>query len=191
MPPVLQEEPFVAETAESDSGPATKRDVCVMRLAIERSWRHGVLVRLWPALVMGQPATDAERYHVRTFCVDDRWPRGELNLPRPLFTEKAYPEDEVVVTSSADSSRAGIEGEFLYERRIGQEGMVEVALPLAYRGSGYATGASGAGRTLGVGDVSFGYKRTVHLYPRRGSIFSLGAEGAEAVLASEPEAGGS
>ncbi len=191
MPPVLQEEPFVAETAESDSGPATKRDVCVMRLAIERSWRHGVLVLLWPALVMGQPATDAERY--RNACAACHGVDGcEFNLPRPLFTEKAYPEDEVVVTSSADSSRAGIEGEFLYERRIGQEGMVEVevevALPLAYRGSGYATGASGAGRTLGVGDVSFGYKRTVHLYPRRGSIFSLGAE---AVLASEPEAGGS
>ena len=31
-----------------------------MRLATKRSWRHGVLVLLWPALVMGQPATDAE-----------------------------------------------------------------------------------------------------------------------------------
>lgn len=28
--------------------------------------------------------------YIRTMCTDDAWPRGELNLPRPLFTEKAY-----------------------------------------------------------------------------------------------------
>ena len=239
-----------------------------MRLAVTRSWQHSVVMLLWPALLTGQPATDAELYqsacaachgddgrgrsveevafstplpdftncsfasrepdpdwhaviqeggpvrafdrmmpafgdvlsdaeiysvlrHVRTFCVDDRWPRGEFNRPRPLFTEKAYPEDEVVVTTTADSGGAGgIEGEFLYEKRIGPAGMVEAAVPLAYGDSGNATGAMASipGRTLGASDVSFGYKRTVHHDLCRGSIFSLGAE---AVLASEPEVGGS
>ena len=28
------------------------------------------------------------------------WPRGELNLPRRFFTEKAFPENEVVLTTS-------------------------------------------------------------------------------------------
>ena len=34
--------------------------------------------------------------HVRTFCHDPSWPRGDLNLPRAFFTEKAFPENEVV-----------------------------------------------------------------------------------------------
>jgi len=29
--------------------------------------------------------------HMRTFCASSDWPRGELNLPRALATEKAYP----------------------------------------------------------------------------------------------------
>ncbi len=38
--------------------------------------------------------------HLRTFCTDDAWPRGELNLPRPLVTEKAFPENEAVASTS-------------------------------------------------------------------------------------------
>ncbi len=45
--------------------------------------------------------------HVRTFCVNDAWPRGEFNLPRPLFTEKAFLEDEIVVTVLADTDGGG------------------------------------------------------------------------------------
>jgi mono/diheme cytochrome c family protein len=41
--------------------------------------------------------------HIRTFCADDRWPRGELNLPRALITGKAYPEDEAVITTLIDA----------------------------------------------------------------------------------------
>ena len=40
--------------------------------------------------------------HSRTFCDDERWPRGELNLPRALVTTKAFPEDEAVLTVIAD-----------------------------------------------------------------------------------------
>jgi hypothetical protein len=35
--------------------------------------------------------------HLRGFCREPAWPRGELNLPRPLVTEKAFPEDEMVM----------------------------------------------------------------------------------------------
>ena len=41
--------------------------------------------------------------HLRTLCTDQRWPRGELNLPRPLVTAKAFPEDEAVVSTTAQS----------------------------------------------------------------------------------------
>ncbi len=35
---------------------------------------------------------DAVVRYLRTFCKSEGWPRGELNLPRPLLTEKAFPE---------------------------------------------------------------------------------------------------
>jgi hypothetical protein len=38
--------------------------------------------------------------HVRTFCTSRGWPQGDLNLPRALVTEKAYPENEAQVTIS-------------------------------------------------------------------------------------------
>src|SRR5690606_26082281 len=57
--------------------------------------------RIMPAY--GDALTDDEiaatLAYIRTLCTDDRWPRGELNLPRALRTEKAYPEDEAVFTT--------------------------------------------------------------------------------------------
>jgi len=39
--------------------------------------------------------------YLRGFCRDlPAWPLGELNLSRALFTEKAFPENEVVFTST-------------------------------------------------------------------------------------------
>src|SRR6185436_15343887 len=38
--------------------------------------------------------------HIRTFCAERGWPRGDLNLPRALVTEKAFPENEAVVTTT-------------------------------------------------------------------------------------------
>src|SRR5262245_49649161 len=34
--------------------------------------------------------------HLRAFCIEKGWPSGNFNLPRPIFTEKAFPEDELV-----------------------------------------------------------------------------------------------
>ena len=60
---------------------------------------------------------------------NDAWPRGEFNLPRPLFTEKAFPEDEIVVTTAVGAGSPGtVEAEFLYEKRFGPTGMLEIAL---------------------------------------------------------------
>ena len=38
--------------------------------------------------------------YMRAFCDSPRWARGELNLPRALFTEKAFPEKEVVIATA-------------------------------------------------------------------------------------------
>lgn len=109
--------------------------------------------------------------HLRTFCADDRWPRGELNLPRPLVTGKAFPEDEVVVSSSATTRGDGqVVTKFIYERRIGALNQVEVSVPLSsvQRASGGWAG--------GVGDIALGYKRTLTHSVARGNIFSASAE---------------
>ena len=58
--------------------------------------------RIMPAF--GDELTEAEIVrvidHVRTFCVERGWPLGDLNLPRPFVTEKAFPENEGVLTTS-------------------------------------------------------------------------------------------
>ncbi|MEP6858982.1 MAG: cytochrome c [Deltaproteobacteria bacterium] len=68
--------------------------------------------------------------HLRTFCSDDRWPRGELNLPRPFLTEKAFPEDEAVMSTTA--TRRDITTVFTYERRLGARYQLEVVAPVSY-----------------------------------------------------------
>lgn len=60
--------------------------------------------------------------YVRSLCRERGWPPGELNFPRAFLTEKAYPENELVV------SAAGRGQELLYERRVGRRLQVEVAV---------------------------------------------------------------
>ena len=36
--------------------------------------------------------------YLHAFCAEPGWPRGNLNFPRAFFTEKAFPENEVVFT---------------------------------------------------------------------------------------------
>jgi hypothetical protein len=106
--------------------------------------------------------------HVRTFCTDRRWPRGELNLPRPLVTAKAFPEDEAVVTAAADSG--SVVTKFIYERRFGPLNQVEIIVPLSSADS--ETG----GRSTGVGDIALEYKRTLAHSLARGNVVSATAE---------------
>jgi len=109
--------------------------------------------------------------HIRTFCGDARWPRGELNLPRALVTEKAYPEDEAVLTTVIGTGEQGsVTNEFLYERRFGARNQYEVAVPLAIQQDG-----SGSW-TRGLGDVAFAVKRVLAHSLDRGSILSVTGE---------------
>lgn len=105
--------------------------------------------------------------HIRTFCTDRRWPRGELNLPRPLVTAKAFPEDEAVVSTSSQSNN--VVTKIHYERRFGPLNQFEIIVPIS------STDASGD-RSTGLGDVALEYKRTLAHSLSRGNIFSLTAE---------------
>jgi hypothetical protein len=115
---------------------------------------------------------DSVLRHVRSFCTDKSWPPGEFNLPRPLYTEKAFPEDEVVITSIVDTGAAdAITTQFLFEKRFGALNMIEVSVPLASRES-----ITGTGRDRGIGDIALGFKRALVQNLSSGSIISAGAE---------------
>ena len=109
--------------------------------------------------------------HVRTLCGDDTWPRGELNLPRALLTEKAYPEDEAVwITSVVVDGPGAVVNEFVYERRFGPRNQIELKLP-------FAANELGPGEwRFGAGDIAVGFKRALVHSLRRGTIVSAAAE---------------
>jgi hypothetical protein len=109
--------------------------------------------------------------HVRTFCRDDRWPAGELNLPRPQLTEKAFPEDEAVVEVAWNAEHeTSAELVAIYEKRIGPRAQVEIALPLALEED-----ASGS-RSGGLGDIALGAKYAIWHSKQRGGIVSVAGE---------------
>ena len=60
---------------------------------------------------------------IKKFCTERGWPSGNLNLPRPMFTEKAFLENEFILAPVA-SHRQGESKEYelaaIYERRTRQ-----------------------------------------------------------------------
>lgn len=126
--------------------------------------------------------------YIRSLCTDDNWPRGELNLPRPLITEKAYPEDEWVVEAGVDLEGDGAAmGAYVYERRYGPRSQVEVIIPYGWR-RGHADShdhdhdhdhngvEEGEGVRHGLGDIVLGVKHALYHSASSGTIFSLGGE---------------
>ena len=119
--------------------------------------------------------------YIRTLCTDPRWPRGELNLPRALLTEKAYPEDEWVVEVGAHTGDdAALSGAFVYEQRFGPQSQFEVVIPYGWRrgsaGEGEAEHANANEVSHGLGDVVLGVKHAVFHDAGAGTIVSLAGE---------------
>jgi mono/diheme cytochrome c family protein len=109
--------------------------------------------------------------HLRTFCSETQWPRGDLNLPRALVTEKAFPENEAVVTTTITGGETGgVANEFLYEHRIGARGQYEVIVPFELQRP------DGSVWNRGLGDIAAAYKHVLFASRPRGSIVSAGAE---------------
>ncbi len=108
--------------------------------------------------------------YLRSLCTEKAWPRGNFNLPRPLITEKAFPENEVVLTGGFNlHAPPGGSTTVIYERRIGSSGMVEAAVPYNF------TQDSGVLRS-GFSDITLGYKHKLFDNLKKGSIFSVGGE---------------
>jgi len=110
--------------------------------------------------------------HVRTFCPKPRsWPRGELNLPRPLVTAKAFPEDETVLSTAVNLvDRQAVMSKLIYEQRLGARGQAEVILPFGFLET------EDRGWTGGVGDLGLATKWCLLHSLRTGSILSVALE---------------
>ena len=102
--------------------------------------------------------------YLRQFCTDDAWPRGELNLARPFFTEKAFPEDEAALT--VQGSRSDVTSTLVYEKRFGARWQLELTVPASYAEQ-MAGGWKG-----GLGDIALGMKRVLVSSLAAGSIVS-------------------
>jgi len=105
--------------------------------------------------------------YMREFCTDKRWPRGELNLPRALVTEKAYPEDEVVISTAMNVTGApGLTTDIIHEQRFGINNQIEIDVPVNSQDQNHAWNS-------GLGDITFAVKRVMFSSLRTGSILAL------------------
>lgn len=105
--------------------------------------------------------------YLRAFCRNNHWPRGELNLPRALATEKAYPEDEAVLSTAVNAKGApGVTSHMIHEQRFGMNNQIEIDVPLTFQDQNHTWYG-------GVGDTTFGVKRVMFSNLQSGSIFSL------------------
>jgi mono/diheme cytochrome c family protein len=114
--------------------------------------------------------------YLRSFCPEPAWPRGELNFPRALMTEKAFPEDEALFAATLDPKGHVFAGQVLYEQRFGARNQYEIQVPFGW--TRVAAGLDGAAPdwVSSLGDVSVGAKRVFVHSLKRGSILAGGAE---------------
>ncbi|HEV2620130.1 MAG TPA: cytochrome c, partial [Acidobacteriaceae bacterium] len=106
--------------------------------------------------------------YLRTFCKNDRhFPLGVLNPPRALVTEKAFPENELVISTAANASgTASWTTDVIHEQTFAGKNQLEVDVPVNYA-------RRNGGWTSGVGDITMGWKRELFSSERAGSILSV------------------
>lgn len=119
--------------------------------------------------------------YMRGFCRERGWPSGNANFPRPIVTEKAFPENEFVIVPAVSHWQEGPAPSItsaslvaLYERRIGKRSMIEIELPIVGTNS-LSTWTSG------VGDITLGFK---HAVVARNDIPGIVSAGIELALPS-------
>lgn len=143
------------------------------RLVIRRGGHAAGLSTEMPAFeVLSVDQVDRLVAHLRTFCADPRWPSGNTNFRRALFTAKAFPEDEGALrpmVSHSQQTFTRVQIEASYERRIGRRAEVEIAVPA--ESVGWVTGP-----IVGIGDVVLGGEYVLYAEARRPRILSGGLE---------------
>lgn len=106
--------------------------------------------------------------YVRSFCKNvHNYPAGELNIPRALVTEKAFPENELVLSAAANATGApSWTTDVIHEQTFAGRNELEIDLPVNYA-------VQNNQKTSGIGDITVGYKRELFSSLRTGSIFSV------------------
>jgi hypothetical protein len=106
--------------------------------------------------------------YLRSLCRDPRWPHGEFNVALAQTTEKAFPEDEVVLTSAAATRSPGsVENHLIFEKRFGIRTQLELDVPF-----GFVRRPDGASWAGGMGDISVAGKHVFVASPASGTIVS-------------------
>jgi cytochrome c2 len=129
------------------------------------------LSQIMPAfgdLLTDEQINDVMAY-MRGFCKNvHHFPLGELNLPRALITEKAFPENEIVVSTTASASGAPAWTTHIIDERtiIDARTQLETDIPVNYADQAHNW-------TAGGGDITLAVKREMFASLRTGSILSL------------------
>lgn len=113
--------------------------------------------------------------YLRSLCTQESWAVGELNVPRALVTEKAFPEDELVWTSSVEAKGSpSVSNDLVSEWQFSARNELEVEVPVDFIRSGAGS------MQRGLGDVTVGLKHVLFFdldaSRERGSILSVQAE---------------
>ena len=112
------------------------------------------IMPVWGKLLTSEQIDDVIAY-LRGFCTNKHWPRGELNLPRALVTEKAFPEDEVVISNAVNTRGApGVTVDIIHEQRFGVKNQIEIDVPLEFQDQNHTWYG-------GVGDTTLALKREI------------------------------
>lgn len=110
--------------------------------------------------------------YIRGFCREPKWPSGNLNFPRAVFTAKAFPEDEVVLqpmVTHGQPTNLRVRIEASYARRVGRRAQIELGLP------GEAVSWVN-GLVSGTGDLRLEGKYALFASAERATILSAGLE---------------
>lgn len=79
--------------------------------------------------VLSRQQLEAAVDHAKGFCPQRRWPPGEFNLAKPLYTGKAFPEDEVALSVSATVNEpVSVMGKFVVAARVGARHQLEAVI---------------------------------------------------------------
>ncbi|MEO8096551.1 MAG: cytochrome c [Acidobacteriota bacterium] len=110
--------------------------------------------------------------YLRSFCVEDKkWPSGEFNFARPMFTEKSFPEDEMVLINTFNATGTpGVTQNLVIEKRFGPITNME----FRFRG-GFQQLPSGTWVGT-VGDTSIEFKRSLYVNNKTGTLLAFGNE---------------
>lgn len=124
-------------------------------------------------LLSDQQINDVIAY-VRTLCHNvHHYPMGALNLPRALVTEKAFPEDEEVISTSAQATGLpSYTTDVIHEETFKGRTQLEIDVPINYADQTNPLTQKN-NWTAGTGDTTVGLKYEAFSNLRTGSILSF------------------